>query len=63
MTPEAKSKKVVTLDSAREAKELERKEEKVATMAQRFEMALPSKASPVKDYLKKKRKAKKNKKH
>lgn len=57
-----KSKKVVTLDAARKAKALERKEEKVADMAQRFEMALPTKATPVKDYLKKKRKAKKNKK-
>ncbi|MGR6874520.1 hypothetical protein ACU6U9_20000 [Pseudomonas sp. HK3] len=61
MTPDANSKKVVSLDSVREAKELDRKEEKVAAMAQRFEMALPTKATPIKDYLKKKRNAKNKK--
>lgn len=61
MTAETKTNKVVSLDSAREAKELDRKEEKVASMAQRFEMALPTKATPIKDYLKKKRKAKNKK--
>ena len=53
---------VVALDSAREAKALESKEEKVAQMAKRFEMAMPTKATPIKDYLKKKRNAKKPKK-
>ncbi|MFT5593280.1 MAG: hypothetical protein ACI8SR_001652 [Oceanicoccus sp.] len=61
MTTESKTNNVVSLDSAREAKELDRKEEKVASMAQRFEMALPTKATPIKDYLKKKRKAKNKK--
>lgn len=61
MTHDADSDNVVTLDAAREAKKLERKEEKVALMAKRFEMALPIKPTPVKDYLKKKRKAKKKK--
>jgi phage anti-repressor protein len=61
MTHDADSDNVVTLDTAREAKMLERKEERVAKMARRFEAALPNKATPVKDYLKKKRKAKKKK--
>jgi hypothetical protein len=61
MTGEKKAKNVVSFETAREAKELDRKEEKVASMAQRFEMALPTKATPVKDYLKKKRKAKNKK--
>lgn len=52
-------KKVVSLDEARWAKEHQRKEEKVEQMAQRFEQALPTKATPVKDYLKKKRNKKK----
>lgn len=62
MTPDSSNKNVFSLEGAREAKEHERKEEKLAQMAQRFEQALPTKATPVKDYLKKKRKAKKNKK-
>lgn len=61
MTADNTHDNIVTLDFAREAKELERKEEKVAKMAERFEAALPNKATPVKDYLKKKRKAKKKK--
>ena len=61
MTGETNVKNVVSFEAAREAKELDRKEEKVASMAQRFEMALPTKATPVKDYLKKKRKAKNKK--
>jgi hypothetical protein len=52
-------KNVVALDDARWAKEHQRKEEKVEQLAQRFEQALPSKATPVKDYLKKKRTKKK----
>lgn len=52
-------KKVVSLEDARWAKAHQRKEEKVELMAQRFEQALPSKATPVKDYLKKKRQKKK----
>ena len=42
-------------------KELDRKDERLADMAKRFEAALPTKATPVKDYLKKKRKNKKKK--
>jgi hypothetical protein len=53
------SKKVVSLDEARWAKAHEKKEEKVEEMAQRFETAMPTKATPVKDFLKKKRKKKK----
>lgn len=53
------SNKVVSLDEARWAKILEKKEEKVEEMAQRFETAMPTKATPVKDFLKKKRKKKK----
>ncbi|NVK38981.1 MAG: tRNA (uracil-5-)-methyltransferase [Gammaproteobacteria bacterium] len=62
MTPESSNNNVFSLDGAREAKEHDRKEEKLAKMAQRFEQALPTKATPVKDYLKKKRKAKNKKK-
>lgn len=50
---------VVSLDKARWSKEHERKDDIVDAMAQRFETALPSKATPVKDYLKKKRAKKK----
>jgi hypothetical protein len=50
---------VVSLDKARWSKEHERKDDIVDAMAQRFEAALPSKATPVKDYLKKKRAKKK----
>jgi len=53
------SKKVVSLDEARKERELDKKEERVENMAQRFETALPTKATPVKDFLKKKRKKKK----
>lgn len=52
-------KKVVSLADARWEKEHKRKEDKVELMAQRFEQALPTKARPVKDYLKKKRNKKK----
>lgn len=52
------SKKVFSLEDARKDKDLDRKEEKLAAMAQRFENALPSKATPVKDYLKAKKKKK-----
>jgi len=50
---------VVSFADAHADKELDRKEEKLANMAKRFEAALPTKATPVKDYLKKKRKNKK----
>lgn len=53
------TKKVVSLDEARKAKVLNQKEERVEEMAQRFEIALPTKATPIKDYLNKKRKKKK----
>jgi len=52
-------KKVVSLDDARWAKEHEKKEEKVESLARRFEQAFPNKPTPVKDYLKKKRSKKK----
>lgn len=50
---------VVTLDSARWKKEIERKEEKVDAMRERFEQAFPDKPTPVKDYLKNKKNKKK----
>lgn len=50
---------VVDFTQAFKDKELDRKEEKVAEMAKRFEQAMPFKPTPVKDYLKKKRKNKK----
>jgi hypothetical protein len=54
--------KIVSLDEARKEKHLSRKEEKLATMAEQFERALPTKLTPVKDFLKaKKRKKNKNK--
>lgn len=53
------TKKVVSLDKARKAKALDKKEERVEEMAQRFETAMPTKATPIKDYLNKKRKKKK----
>lgn len=55
------SKKVVSIADARNEKNLELKEEKLANMAERFERALPTKLTPVKDFLKSK-KLKKNKK-
>lgn len=54
------SKKVVSLEEARHEKNLELKEEKLINMAERFERALPTKSTPVKDFLKAK-KSKKNK--
>jgi hypothetical protein len=58
------NKKVVSIADARREKEIERKEAKLADLAERFENAMPSilptKTSPVKDYLKSK-KNKKNK--
>jgi len=50
---------VLDFESALKDKRLDEKEEKLANMAKRFEAALPTKATPVKDYLKKKRKNKK----
>lgn len=50
---------VVTLDQARWKKELERKEEKVDEMRERFAQAFPDKPKPVKDYLNKKKSKKK----
>jgi hypothetical protein len=50
---------IVSMDKARWSKANERKDDIVDAMAQRFEAALPSKATPVKDYLKKKRAKKK----
>ncbi|GAA6134397.1 hypothetical protein NBRC116188_11860 [Oceaniserpentilla sp. 4NH20-0058] len=52
---------VVSFADAQADKVHELKEEKVALMAKRFELAFPTKATPVKDYLKKKRKNKKKK--
>jgi len=51
---------VVTMDKARWSKVNQRKDDIVDAMAQRFEAAFPSKATPVKDYLKKKRAKKKS---
>ena len=56
------SKNVVSLDHARKEKALEQKEEKIAHMAQRFESFFPTKATPVKDYLKAKKRKKQKKK-
>ncbi len=56
-----KDQKVVSLDHARWLKKHDEKEDKVTDLAERFELALPTKATPVKDFLTKKRK-KKNKK-
>jgi len=50
---------VITLDNARWKKEIERKEEKVDAMRERFEQAFPDKPTPVKDYLKSKKSKKK----
>lgn len=50
---------VVTLDDARWKKNLEKKEEKVDAMRERFEQAFPDKPTPVKDFLKKKKSKKK----
>ncbi len=57
-----KDQKVVSLDHARWLKKHDEKEDKVTELAERFELALPSKATPVKDFLNNKRnKKKKNK--
>ena len=53
------TKKVVSIADARREKDLDRKEAKLAELAERFENALPTKATPVKDYLKSKKKKKK----
>lgn len=53
---------VVSFADAHWQKQHDIKEEKVETLAKRFEAAMPSKATPVKDYLKKKRNKKKPKK-
>ncbi len=54
-----KSKKVVSLADARRDKEHDRKEDALDAMAQRFEVAMPTKATPVKDFLRKKKNKKK----
>lgn len=51
--------KVLSFADATEKKRHLDKEQKVADLAHRFEMALPSKLTPVKDYLKKKANKKK----
>lgn len=51
--------KVTTLDKARWKKRHKDKQEKVDALAERFANALRDKATPVKDYLAKKRKKKK----
>lgn len=53
------SENVISFGDAKWKKDHERKEEKVADMAKRFEAAFPTKATPVKDYLKKKKNKKK----
>ncbi len=54
-----KSKNVVSLADARRLKNHEVKEEKLDAMAQRFEDAMPTKATPIKDFLRKKKNKKK----
>ena len=54
-----KANNIVSLDKARWSKEHDRKDEVIDEMAKRFEAALPSKPTPVKDFLKKKRAKKK----
>ncbi len=54
-----KNKNVISLADARRSKEHDRKEEKLDEMAQRFEAAMPTKATPVKDFLRKKKNKKK----
>ncbi len=54
-----KNKKVVNLADARRSKEHERKEDVLDSMAERFEGAFPTKATPVKDFLRKKKNKKK----
>ncbi|WP_396589061.1 tRNA (uracil-5-)-methyltransferase [Bermanella sp. R86510] len=56
---ESKSAKVATLDKAKWRRKHKQKDEKVEQLAERFAQALPDKATPVKDYLKKKRAKKK----
>lgn len=50
---------VVTLDQARWKKTIERKEDKVEAMRERFVQAFPDKPTPVKDFLNKKKSKKK----
>jgi hypothetical protein len=57
------TKKVVSLDEARKEKKLSHKEEKLASMAEQFERALPTKLTPIKDFLKAKKRKKDKKKH
>jgi len=54
-----KANNIVSLDKARWSKEHDRKDDVIDDMAKRFEAALPSKPTPVKDFLKKKRAKKK----
>ncbi len=54
-----KTKNVVSLDEARRLKGHVVKEEKLDAMAERFEAALPTKATPIKDFLRKKKNKKK----
>jgi hypothetical protein len=56
------SKKIVSLDDARKDKEHTRKEERLASMAEQFERALPTKLTPIKDFLKAKKRKKDKKK-
>ena len=52
---------VLSFAQASEKKRHEDKEQKLTDMAQRVEMAFPTKLTPVKDYLKKKASKKKRK--
>jgi len=54
-----KSNNVVSFGDAKWKKDHERKEEKVEEMAKRFEAAFPSKPTPVKDHMRKKKNKKK----
>lgn len=54
-----KESNVVSMDDARWKKELDRKEDKVDAMRERFAKAFPTKATPVKDFLNKKKRKKK----
>jgi hypothetical protein len=51
---------VVDFANAKWAKDLERKDEKVQDMRERFAAALPDKKHPVKDFLRKKKAKKKH---
>ncbi len=55
-----KENNIVDLSEARWKKEHERKDEKVDAMRKRFEHAFPDKPTPIKDYMKKKRRKKKS---